>query len=188
MSRNSTQNYSWISAKNRSLCKIRSKDTPKNASEFSNWSEKMTLSTKRHRLKSRHSKKQLGIEDAPVDKSEKKSSKPGMQEYHGGYPQWTDKHKCLVKKHLTPEMYNRLKDLKTSNGFTLDYAMKAGVILPHVGVGIVNDGVESLNLYKELYDKIVEGWHGFGPEQNHVSNMNPLDLKPFSIPQETINK
>jgi len=41
-------------------------------------------------------KKQLGIEDAPVDKSEKKSSKPGMQEYHGGYPLWTDKHKCLL--------------------------------------------------------------------------------------------
>lgn len=78
--------------------------------------------------------------------------------------------------------------MKTSNGFTLDYAMKAGVILPHVGVGIVNDGVESLNMYKELYDKIVEGWHGFGSEQNHQSNMNPSDLKPFSIPQETINK
>ena len=61
-------------------------------------------------------------------------------------------------------------------------------MLPHVGVGIVNDGVESLNLYKELYDKIVEGWHGFKSEQQHVSNMNPADLKPFTIPQETINK
>ena len=61
-------------------------------------------------------------------------------------------------------------------------------MLPHVGVGVVNDGVESLNLYKELYDKVVEGWHGFGPAQNHVSNMDPADLKPFGIPQETINK
>lgn len=86
-------------------------------------------------------------------------------------------------------MYERLVAKgKTSKGFDIDYAIKAGVILPHVGVGIVNDGVESLNLYKELYDKIVEGWHGFKPEQNHVSNMNPSDLTPFTISQETIDK
>jgi len=112
-----------------------------------------------------------------------------MIEYSGGYPEWTDKHKCLVKKHMTKEMYERLKEKgQTSKGFDIDFAIKAGVMLPHVGVGIVNDGVESLNLYKELYDKIVEGWHGFKPEENHKSNMNPADLTPFSIDQETINK
>jgi len=36
--------------------------------------------------------------------------------------------------------------MKTNKGFTLDYAIRAGVMLPHVGVGITNDGVESLNL------------------------------------------
>jgi len=60
--------------------------------------------------------------------------------------------------------------------------------LPHVGVGITNDGIESLNLYKELYDGILEGWHGFKSSQTHISNMNPDDLKPFTISQETINK
>jgi len=90
---------------------------------------------------------------------------------------------------MTKEMYERLKEKgETSKGFDIDFAIKAGVMLPHVGVGIVNDGVESLNLYKELYDKIVEGWHDFKPEQNHKSNMNPADLTPFSIDQETINK
>jgi len=78
--------------------------------------------------------------------------------------------------------------LKTSKGFTLDYAIKAGVDLPHVGVGITNDGVESLNLFKDLYDGVVEGWHGFKSSQNHVSNMNPYDLKPFTISVATINK
>jgi len=78
--------------------------------------------------------------------------------------------------------------LKTAKGFTLDYAIKAGVELPHVGVGITNDGVESLNLFKDLYDGVVEGWHGFKSNQNHVSNMNPNDLKPFTISVATINK
>jgi creatine kinase len=75
-----------------------------------------------------------------LDHAEEKTEK-------SGFPEWTDKHKCLVKKHMTKDMYERLKAKgKTSKGFDIDYAIKAGVILPHVGVGIVNDGVESLNL------------------------------------------
>ena len=65
-------------------------------------------------------KKQLGIADTVAEQPEKAPAKPGIQEYSGGWPQWTDKHKCLVKKHLTPEMYGRLKDLRTGNGFSLD--------------------------------------------------------------------
>jgi hypothetical protein len=30
-------------------------------------------------------------------------------------------------------------------------------MLPHIGVGITNDGVETLNLFKELYDKVIIG-------------------------------
>jgi hypothetical protein len=30
-------------------------------------------------------------------------------------------------------------------------------MLPHIGVGITNDGVETLNLFKELYDKFIIG-------------------------------
>lgn len=66
-----------------------------------------------------------------------------------GFPQWTT-HKCLVRKVMDEDMQNKLSKLKTSKGFTLDYAIKAGVKLPHVGVGITNDGIESLNLFKEL--------------------------------------
>jgi hypothetical protein len=55
-------------------------------------------------------------------------------------------------------------------------------------VGVTNDGVESLYLYKELYDKIIESWHGYLPTQMHQSNMNPGDLRPFNISQDVINK
>jgi hypothetical protein len=68
----------------------------------------------------------------------------------GGCPKYSDKHKCLVKKFVNEENYGRLSKLKTTKGFNLDYALKAGIQLAHLGVGIVNDGVESLNLYKEI--------------------------------------
>lgn len=85
-------------------------------------------------------------------------------------------------------MYKKLADKKTSKGFTLDYAIRCGVVLPHVGVGIVNDGIESLNLYKDIYDPVIEAWHGFKPTQKHGSNMNSKDIKAFSIDQKTVNK
>jgi len=47
-------------------------------------------------------------------------------------------------------MYDRLSKLKTSKGFTLDYAIDCGVILEHVAVGIINDGIESLNLFADI--------------------------------------
>jgi len=37
-----------------------------------------------------------------------------------GFPKYTDKTKCLVKKYLTPEMYKKMADKKTIKGFTLD--------------------------------------------------------------------
>lgn len=60
--------------------------------------------------------------------------------------------------------------------------------LPHLLCGITNDGVESLNLFKEIYDKVVEGWHGFKSEDKHKSDMDYNHLKPFSIDQKTIDK
>lgn len=48
---------------------------------------------------------------------------------------------------MTLNMYNRLKSKgPTSKGFDIEYAIKAGVVLPHVEVGIVNDGIQSLYL------------------------------------------
>ena len=34
------------------------------------------------------------------------------------YPKFTAKHRSLMKKHLTPEIWNKLKDKKTSKGYT----------------------------------------------------------------------
>jgi len=89
---------------------------------------------------------------------------------------------------MTEEMYLTYSKLKTDKGFAIDYAIRSGVMFPHLDIGITNDGIESLNMFKELYDKIVESWHEFPADQNHQSNMNSGDLKPFSISKEIVNK
>ena len=61
-------------------------------------------------------------------------------------------------------------------------------MLPHIGVGITNDGVETLNLFKELYDKVIIGWHGFKHTHSHKYNMDPKGVKPITIPQADFDK
>ena len=45
--------------------------------------------------------------------------------------------RSLMCKFLTPELYAKYKDVKTSSGFTLDQAIQAGLDAPHLGVGII---------------------------------------------------
>ena len=47
-------------------------------------------------------------------------------------------------------MYERLKHKQTLKGFNLDEAIKAGVKLEHLKVGITCDGLESILMLKEL--------------------------------------
>eukprot|EP01038_Epipyxis_sp_PR26KG_P016851 gene16851-23083_t len=50
-------------------------------------------------------------------------------------PKFTDKHKSLMAKVLTPEVFEKLKDVKSSKGYTLSNAIQTGVVTPHLGVG-----------------------------------------------------
>merc|ERR1719194_191797 len=47
-------------------------------------------------------------------------------------PPFTDKHKSLMRKTMTPELFAQLKDVKSSKGYTLSNGMQAGVLRPHL--------------------------------------------------------
>jgi len=42
--------------------------------------------------------------------------------------------------------------------------------------------------WKEIYNEVVFGWHGFRRTQNHKSDMDPSHISKFTITVETINK
>ena len=50
-------------------------------------------------------------------------------------PPFTDKHKSLMCKTLTPEMFHKLKDVKSSKGYSLSNVIQAGVLLPDLDIG-----------------------------------------------------
>ena len=79
-------------------------------------------------------------------------------------PPFIDAHKSLMRKTLTPELWAKLKDVKSSKGYTLSNAIQAGVLRPHLGVGITAGDEECFELFKEIIYPVVKGWHKFDPE------------------------
>lgn len=83
------------------------------------------------------------------------------------FPDYTG-HKCMVARHLTPEMYEQLYKLKTSNGVTLDKCIQPSVDNSGRIIGLVAGDAESYEVFKPLFDAVINEKHlGFGPEDKH---------------------
>merc|ERR1712216_199648 len=88
-------------------------------------------------------------------------------------PPFTDLHRSLMRKAMTPELFAMLKDVKSSKGYTLSNGMQAGVLRPHLGVGFTCGDEECFELFKDVINPIVQGWHGFDPTtQTHTSDLD----------------
>ncbi len=93
------------------------------------------------------------------------------------YPIFTQEYKSLMSKHLTKDVFEKLKSKKTKNSFTLALAINSGLKNPDSGIGVYAGDKESYETFKELFDPIIEEYHGFKKEDLHQSNMNINDLK-----------
>merc|ERR1711871_129601 len=108
-------------------------------------------------------------------------------------PKWVrdgpNPHKSLMSKTVTPELFAKLKDVKTSKGYTFSNAIMTGVETPHLGVGATAGDEESWDVFKELYYPIIKGWHNYDPEtQVHKSDLNPDNLKCTEEQLAALNK
>ncbi|TYZ68110.1 hypothetical protein PybrP1_008377 [[Pythium] brassicae (nom. inval.)] len=74
-----------------------------------------------------------------------------------GSPHFTPAHRSLMAKHLTREVYARLKTTTPSAGYTLDRAVQTSVDNPHLGVGVTAGDEESYHVFNELFDPVIEG-------------------------------
>ena len=92
------------------------------------------------------------------------------------YPRTLKDSKSLLAKHLTEEVFTRLKDKRTANGFTLAQAINSGVKNPDSGIGVYAGDEESYKVFGELFDPIIKEYHGFSKDDKHKSNLNPDDL------------
>ena len=91
------------------------------------------------------------------------------------YPKFPKDCTSLLCKYLTPEVFEALKNKKTSYGFTLEQAINSGVQNPDSSIGVYAGDKESYTLFKLLFDPIIEAYHGFTPNDSHTNNMD-VDL------------
>ena len=93
------------------------------------------------------------------------------------FPKFTSKHRSLMKKHLTPEIWNKLKDKKTSKGYTIHNSIQTGALLPHLGVGACAGDEESWEMFKDLFYPMIKDWHGYDANtQKHPTDLDPSKL------------
>eukprot|EP00341_Mesodinium_pulex_P004891 CAMPEP_0116947276 /NCGR_PEP_ID=MMETSP0467-20121206/37560_1 /TAXON_ID=283647 /ORGANISM="Mesodinium pulex, Strain SPMC105" /LENGTH=448 /DNA_ID=CAMNT_0004631365 /DNA_START=36 /DNA_END=1382 /DNA_ORIENTATION=+ len=92
-------------------------------------------------------------------------------------PAFTEAHKSAMAKHLTPEIFEKLKDVKSSKGYTLSNVIMTGVVTPHLGVGATAGDEECWDIFSDLFNKIIMDWHGYDAE----TQTHPMDLDPSKL-------
>jgi creatine kinase len=104
------------------------------------------------------------------------------------------KNRNIMARNLTLNLYSRLRDLRTPNGFTIDDAIQTGYLkffiifqfyfiinkiikgVDNIGrfsfTGIVAGDTESYDVFKELFDKVILERHNYKPDQLHVTDLD----------------
>ena len=85
----------------------------------------------------------------------------------------------LVKKHLSQALYEKLKNKKTSSGYTLNHAIHSGVTNPDSDIGIYAGDAESYNTFSEIFDLIIADYHLFTQEKHHITDLSYCNLPPL---------
>lgn len=103
-------------------------------------------------------------------------------------PKFTPAHRSLMAKHLTPELFEKLKDVKSSKGYTLSNAIMTGVVTPHLGVGATAGDEDCWEVFKDLYYPIIRDWHGYDAyTQKHPVDLDYMKLKFTDQQREDFN-
>ena len=88
----------------------------------------------------------------------KDATKPGNSDpyrYTGTtIPVWKDDCKSLLKKALTQEVWDKLKDVKDSNGCTLGHIMNSGYVNQDSSIGVYAGGPETYTVFAPLLDQV----------------------------------
>ena len=89
------------------------------------------------------------------------------------------RHKNIMARNLSKSLYAKMRDLRTSNGFSIDDAIQTGVDNPGrlSSTGVVAGDEETYKVFAELFNKIINDKHGFGKDKKHVSNFDISKLK-----------
>ncbi|XP_068214769.1 arginine kinase-like [Palaemon carinicauda] len=74
----------------------------------------------------------------------------------------------LLKKYLTQDVFDNIKQRSTAGGATLHDCIKSGLANPDSGIGLYAPDAESYACFKELFDPVIDEYHGgHSPDDIH---------------------
>ncbi len=105
---------------------------------------------------------------------------------NNGFPVFDPDCDSLLCRYLTREIYDRLKERITANGFTFDQVIHSGVVNQDSSIGVYAGDEESYRLFADLLDPVIADYHGFSANDTHSSNLDPASLiAPNPDPENT---
>ena len=94
-----------------------------------------------------------------------------------GYPIFPPGTNSLLKKYMTRELWSNMKGLTDEAGFSFKQAIFRGCKNTDTIIGIVAGSHNSYHAFAEIFDKIIEDYHGHAKQAKHTTNLNAADLK-----------
>lgn len=92
------------------------------------------------------------------------------------YPNFDSQNKSLLKKYLTPKVFDKLKNNRTALGYTLAQAINSGIENQDSNIGAYAGDEESYQVFGALFSPIIEDYHDFKKDDLHQSNLHIDDL------------
>nr|AAR14888.2 three domain flagellar creatine kinase [Chaetopterus variopedatus] len=122
-----------------------------------------------------------GFKDEAEDEEKAVVTHPRAEVKASNFPDFS-KHNNWMAKCLTEDIYNKLKDLKTKSGCTLDACIQTGVDNPGhpfiYTVGLTAGDEECYELFGDLFDSVIENRHnGFTKDKKHTTDLDASKLK-----------
>ena len=88
------------------------------------------------------------------------------------FPNFEKDNKSLLKKYLSKDVFEKLITKKTKFGYTLAQAINSGIVYSDSNIGAYAGDEESYILFSNLFDPIIEDYHGFKNNDKHQSDFN----------------
>ncbi|XP_035699618.1 creatine kinase M-type-like [Branchiostoma floridae] len=93
------------------------------------------------------------------------------------YPSWTSHHRCRGRISLSRDLWEKLKDKKTSlTKFTINDVVRSGLLVPSSDIGVYAGDEECYYLFRDVFDPITKECHGINEIPVHISNLDPRSL------------
>lgn len=95
------------------------------------------------------------------------------------FPDFPDGCRSLLKKHLTWDVWSRLKDLKTRSGVGLVDCMRSGLAHADSAVGLYAGDADCYTTFAPLFAPVIADCHpGFAPDRQHRDGGRAIKFEP----------